>query len=132
MMSPGFLLRKWPKRHEHLVEDLVAARRVLHVADVLPELTGWHRHVIRSWNPPSHPRLTLVPRQGGPFRRWWWLCPACRRRCESLYTLPDSVGEGWRCHGLIYASQRHGSRHPLRRVLTRRKRISRGKDAARA
>ena len=38
MMSAGFLLRKWPKRHEHLVEECVAGRRVLHVADVLPDL----------------------------------------------------------------------------------------------
>src|SRR5262245_20840991 len=136
MLSAGFLRQKLPKRHEHLVEDCVKARWVLHVSDVLHELTAhWHHRIIQSWNRPSHPRLTLVPRQGGPFRRWWFVCPRCRRRCESLYVPPDVAGDEWRCRlcwGLIYASQRHGFQHPLRRVLTRRKRISKQRDVVRA
>jgi hypothetical protein len=64
----------------------------------------------------------------GPFRRWWFLCPRCRRRCEALYVPPVAVRREWRCRlcwGLIYASQRHGFCHPLRKVLTHRKKITR-------
>src|SRR5438128_2671402 len=135
MISAAFLLRRWPKRHDHLVEECVAARQALHVGDVLPHLTGWHGHVIRSWNPPTRPYLTLVPRMAGPFRRWWFLCPRCRRRCEALYAMPGASREDWQCrlcHRLIYASQRYGFRHPLRRVLTHRKRTTRRKDVLRA
>jgi hypothetical protein len=134
MIPAAFELQKWPKRHEHLVEECVAAGRVLHVSDVLPYLTGWHRNVIRSWNPPTHPHLTLVPRMGGPFRLWWFLCPTCRRRCEALYVLPGARPDDHRCRtcwGLIYASQRYGFRHPLRRVATPRKKITRRNEVLR-
>ena len=130
MRSAAFLARQWPRVREYLVEECVAARRVLHVNDVLPQLTGWHRAIISKWNPPTHPQLTLVPRMGGPFRRWWFVCPRCGDRRDALYSLPGGSPTDWRCracHGLIYASQRHGPRHPLSRVLTRRKRAGRQK-----
>jgi hypothetical protein len=133
MIPAAFERQKWPRRHEHLVEECVAAGRVLHVSDVLPYLTGWHRNVIRSWNPPTHPWLTLLPRMGGPFRLWWFLCPICRRRCEALY-VPGARPDDHRCRtcwGLIYASQRYGFRHPLRRVSTPRKKITRRKELSR-
>jgi hypothetical protein len=132
MITAAFELQKWPKRHEHLVEECVAAGRVLHVSDVLPYLTGWHRNVIRSWNPPTHPWLTLVPRMGGPFRLWWFLCPTCRRRCEALYIPPGARPDDHRCRicwGLIYASQRYGHRHSLRNVFTYRKSVTQRKEA---
>ena len=125
MLSGEFLRQKWPQRHNHLVEECVTARRALHVTDVLPELATHPRgDAICRWSPPSHPRLTLVQHMAGPFRRWWFLCPTCRRRCETLYVPPDACADDGRCrqcHGLIYAIQRYGFRHPLRRVLTRRK-----------
>jgi hypothetical protein len=135
MLTGGFLRQKWPQRHDHLVEECVSARRALHVTDVLPDLMEhWHDRVISRWSPPTHPRLTLVPRMAGPFRRWWFLCPRCRRRCETLFVPPTARAGDWRCRvcqGLIYASQRYGSRHPLRGVLTRRKKITCQKDARR-
>lgn len=135
MLTAGFLRQKWPQRHKHLVEECVSARRALHVGDVLPDLMEHaYRHAITRWSPPAYPHLTLVSRQAGPFKRWWFVCPGCRRRCESVYALPDVARPEWRCrlcHGLIYASQRCGFRHPLRRVLTRRKKITRQKDARR-
>ena len=127
MRSAVFLSQQWPMRHEHLVEECVAAGGVLHVNDVLPLLTGWHRAVISRWSPPTYPHLTLVAQMGGPFRRWWLVCPGCKGRCDALYTPPNVSHEDWRCRrcqGFIYASQRYGFRHPLRKVLTHRKRIS--------
>jgi hypothetical protein len=95
MRSPGFLLQKWPKRHEHLVEGCVAAGRVLHVKDVLPYLTGWHQDIIRSWNPPTHPYPTLVPgwvghsAAGGSFAR---AAIVAARPCTSLQGLARTTG----------------------------------------
>jgi hypothetical protein len=46
MLSPGFLLRKWPKRHEHLFEECLAYGRVLPASAMLsrafapPDLFG--------------------------------------------------------------------------------------------
>src|SRR5262245_29015838 len=131
MNSGAFERHKWPKRHAHLVEECVVARRVLHVSDVLPHLgRGWQTQLIRSWSPPTHPGLTLVPRMGGPFRRWWFLCPTCERRCETLFVPPKARADDWRCRvcwDLIYASQRYGTRHPLRRVPAPRVKITRAK-----
>src|SRR5262249_35302004 len=110
MASRAFLLNRWPKRHAHVVE----ACRVLDVRDVLPHFDPRDRAVLRSWNPPAHPWLTVVSYDAGPLRRWWFLCPRCRRRCETLFIPPDVLGEDWRCRrcvchgGLVYASQRHG------------------------
>lgn len=41
----------------------------LTVADVLGFLSRWHRTVLSSWSPPTHPRLRLVAHYGGPFRQ---------------------------------------------------------------
>jgi hypothetical protein len=132
----AFDRQKWPKRHENLVEDCIAKGSALHVDEVLPylKLSGWQHQIISRWNPPMHPSLTLVPQMGGPFRRWWFLCPRCRRRCEALYIPPGVLRDDWRCricHGLIYAVQRYGYRHPLRRVRTYRKKMTALKTAIR-
>jgi hypothetical protein len=134
MNSPSFLLQKWPRRHEHLVEECLARGRALHVSEVLPYLTGYHRELISRWNPPTHPWLTLVPRMGGPFRRWWFVCPRCQRLREALYVPPGVQWEEWRCRicwDLIYASQRYGQRHPLRKKLTHRKKVTMRKEVLR-
>ncbi len=134
MISAALRLQKWLKRHDYLVEECLARGRALHVSDLLPALTGYHRELISRWNPLTHPWLTLVPRMGGPFRRWWFLCPRCQRRCEALYVPPGTQREDWRCricHDLIYASQRYGQRHPLRKKLTPRKRVTMRKEVLR-
>ena len=131
MITAAFERQKWPKRHEHLVEECWREGRALHVSDVLPYLTGYHRELIASWNPPTHPGLTLVPRMGGPFRRWWFVCPRCERCCDGLYVPPGVQREDWRCRlcwDLIYSSQRYGFRHPLRRALTYRKKVTLRKE----
>lgn len=68
---------------------------------------------------------------GGPFRRRWFVCPRCQRPREALYVPPDFQ---WRCRicwDLIYASQRYGERHPLRKKLTPRKRVTMRKEVLR-
>ena len=127
MMSAALERYKWPKLHERVVEEC----RSLDVSDVLT-LDAFHRARLRSWSPPTHPWLLLVSRWGGPFRRWWFECPECGRRCETLYRPPGPLHEDWGCRmcwDLIYASQRYGRRHPERQVLTRRKRVTRAKRA---
>src|SRR5262249_5583869 len=133
MAARAFLVKKWRKRHAHVVEEC----RMLDVRDVLPNLYGSDRVTLWSWNPPSYPSLTLVPQDVGPLRRWCFLCPRCRRCCETLFVPPDVSSDDWRCRrcvchgGLVYASQRYGRRHPLRQRLTPRKRVSRSKAADR-
>lgn len=133
MAARAFLVKKWRKRHAHVVE----ACRTLDVRDVLPHLDPEDRATLRIWNPSACPWLTLVNHDTGLLRRWWWLCPRCCRRCETLFIPPDVPGEDWRCRrcvchgGLVYASQRHGRRHPLRQRLTPRKGVSRSKAADR-
>jgi hypothetical protein len=127
---------RWPKRHPYVLEECPT----LHVRDVLGDLDGFSRSILRTWNPPGHPLLTLVSAWGGPFLRWFLLCPRCQRRCEALFSPPGIVREDWRCRlcwNLIYSSQRFGCRHPLRRRLLRKRmtwteRLARLKAKARA
>lgn len=89
-----------------------------------------------TWRPPDHPRLKLLASDRGVARSWLFECPSCHRRCESLFIPPNVAHDGWRCRlccgsGLIYASQRYGYRHPLRKVLTHRKRVTRLKEVRR-
>ena len=114
---------KWPKRHQYVVEEC----KSLHVNDVSIYLDRFHRSILRTFNPQNYPNLLLVSRMGGPFKRWWWECPHCRRRRDALYLPPDVSGWDWRCRkcwDLVYASQRYGYRHPLRKKLTYRKKRS--------
>jgi len=129
MYSLAFEQRKWPKKHDYLVEQFDP----LNVRDVLGSISAYHADNRLPWNPPTHPHLTVVPRKRRPVR-WYFLCPVCGRRCEDLY--PTYLGDIRNlkcriCSNLIYASQRHGKRHPLRKTLTPRKRVSRQKSMAR-
>ena len=45
-----------------------------------------------------------TPRYGG--QRYWWLCPACGRRCAYLYG--GKIFACRRCHNLTYASAQSG------------------------
>lgn len=77
------------------------------------------------------PILTsIVPRKCGAVVRWFFLCPACGRQCEDLFDVSGSL-KCRTCSNLIYASQRHGKRHPLRKELTPRKGVSQQKSMAR-
>ncbi len=129
--SPGFLRHKWPKHHAYVVEQCEA----LHVSEVLPYLHPLNHALIETWwSPPTHPSLRLVPRRGGPFKKWYFACPRCWRPYETLYVPPGGRPEDWRCRvcwDLIYASQRYGVRHPLHKRLTHRKKITRRKEAMR-
>jgi len=125
MYGLAFEQQKWPKKHDHLVEEF----EPLNVRDVLGYISAYHADNRLPWNPPSHPHLTVVPKKRPPIR-WYFLCPACRRRCEDLFDVSGSL-KCRTCSNLIYASQRHGKRHPLRKTLTPRKRVSRQKSQAR-
>jgi hypothetical protein len=71
--------------------------------------------------------LPTQPTFGGA--RWWFVCPACGRRCEAIYMLPWEYdrrhhGMVWACRccqGLVYISQREGkgdrALRRLRKVL---------------
>lgn len=130
MTPAGFLQNKWPQLHAYVVEEC----RVLHVNDLLRHLSPFHRKLLRTWQPDkTRPRVMLVSQMGGPFIRWWFI-PRCRRRCDALYMPPDVKREDWRCRvcwGLVYASQRYGERHPLRKTLTHRKRVTVRKEVVR-
>lgn len=51
MRSAVFLSQQWPMRHEHLVEECVAAGGVLHVNDVLPLLTAGIGQLVNAGGP---------------------------------------------------------------------------------
>jgi len=127
MTSPGFENQKWTKKHEFLIEEC----RFLHISEVVGYLTVEIERELCAWSPPNYPWLRIVPGRGGPYIKWWFECPSCRRRCENLYVPPNWEPMDLRCrtcHGLIYASQRYGFRHPLRKVLTPRKKATLRKE----
>jgi len=129
MYGLAFEQRKWPKKHDYLVEQF----EPLNVRDVLGYISVYHADNRLPWNPPSHPHLTVVPRKRSPVR-WYFLCPVCGRRCEDLYPPYLGATKDLKCRicsNLIYASQRHGKRHPLRKELTPRKRITQQRRQAR-
>jgi len=129
MYSLAFEQRKWPKKHDFLVEQFDP----LNVRDVLGSISAYHADNRLPWNPPSHPHLTVVPKKRPPVR-WYFLCPVCQRRCEDLYPPYLGATKDLKCRicsNLIYASQRHGKRHSLRKELTPRKRITQQRRQAR-
>jgi hypothetical protein len=119
-----FLVYRWPRVHDLLVEECLP----LMVSDIIAGLPYPARRHLERWRSPTY-GLTLVARQAGRARRWSVLCPACLSRRHALYRPPDHRDAPWRCRacldgvGAIYASQRFGRRHPLRRLLTPRKRV---------
>lgn len=123
-MSSNLVSYRWPKHHEWCVEQCAA----LHVTTVLSVVDAATLGRHRPWIFPELPFIRLIARPGGACVRWWFLCPGCGARCESLYRPPTATALEWRCrhcHSLVYASQRYGYRHPLRkdaRNWTHRKR----------
>lgn len=125
-MSSQFASRRWPKCHEHLVEEC----KELHISVVVPRLPQQSYEQRTSWMMPGFPTITCVPRRAGFHNAWCFVCFQCERRVESLYIPLGVEGGDWRCRkcwSLVYASQRHGQRHPLRKYArhwTHRKRRS--------
>src|SRR5262245_27319672 len=118
MSLPEFHFKKWPKRHAHVVE----ACEALDVRDVL-----LHLDPLGPARPCSALALEPAPVPVAHARPPWrraapplvgFLCPRCRRRCETLFIPPDARGDDCRCRrcvyhgGLVYASQRYGRCHP--------------------
>jgi len=130
MTNYAFEIRKWPKRHEYVIEECTA----LHVGEILGHLPFYNDQNLIPWSPPNNLRLRVVPGRGGIFVKWWFQCQGCGRKCENLYVPPDWNLGDWRCrtcHSLIYASQRYGHRHPLRKVMTHRKEVGLRKEIMR-
>ena len=77
--------------------------------------------------------MTIERLRSGATWRTYLVCPKCEQLCERLFLPPpDPYSETepeWacrECHGLVYASQRYGRRHPIRLMgapRTLRKRI---------
>src|SRR5215468_1381559 len=74
MLTGGFLRQKWPKWHEHLVEECEA----LHVNDVLWSIQPSQLATRWEWTIPGPLTVRLVARRAGPFKRWWIACPRFR------------------------------------------------------
>src|SRR5215471_9206018 len=129
MLTAGFLRQQWPKWHQFVIEEC----DVLHVSDVLRSIQPSLLAMRWEWTVPGPLTVRLVARQAGCFKRRWWIkCLACGSPRDALYLPPNATRWACReCHGLIYASQRHGFRHPLRKVLTHRKRITLQREVAR-
>jgi hypothetical protein len=97
-LTPGFLARKFPKVHDHIIQGC----RSLDVRQFLCELDDESYRRLDTLEV-REPRLTLVARQCGAARRWFFVCPCCERRCEYLFAVPDfsrpiaDEDADWRC-----------------------------------
>jgi hypothetical protein len=78
--------------------------------------TAWFRYDVDHYSRRTGPqeyRVSLVttPCQFGGLR-WWWICPATRRRVQKLYLSNGGyrfLSRGPGANMLAYASQRHGA-----------------------
>src|SRR5213594_4096434 len=114
----GLTARK-PKRYAGLVEQA----EHLNVPDVLGRLRPEQRRTLNAYRVPDAPQVVLVRARKGVLDPWWWIvCPRCMRRAEALHR-PNWSPE-WlcrSCHGLQYASRRHGkSEQSFSRQMHRR------------
>ena len=117
--NASFLAHRWPKRHKWTVQQC----KPLSVGDFLIGYRGL-------------PKVEAVERRAGCLKRTYLKCPRCGQLCQHLYLTPPArtlAGTelptgGWgcrKCHSLVYASQRYGRKHLLRRILAPRRRLSR-------
>jgi hypothetical protein len=77
------------KRREWTVEEC----RAISVRDVRGDVDPCQQRTLVRWHPPGHPSLTLVARQSGSVRRWWFRCRTCRACCETVL-IPPNAAEG--------------------------------------
>jgi hypothetical protein len=113
--NPAFLAHRWPKRHRWTIQEC----KPLSVADFVQARTGMIRARL--------PDVRIVEQAAGCVRRSYVVCPKCRNLCQHLY-LPPETRRSWacrKCHNIIYASQRYGRKHLLRRILPPRARLNR-------
>ena len=87
MYSPAFERQKWEKRHDFLIEQFDP----VNIRDILGYIPARHVNNRLPWSPSNHPHLTVIPRRCGCMVRWFFLCPACGRRCEDLFDVSDSL-----------------------------------------
>jgi hypothetical protein len=128
MLTAGFLRQQRPKWHQFVIEEC----DVLHVSGVLRSVDPFELATRWEWTLRGPLPLRLVARLGGPFKRWWIECLSCGRRRDAVYLPPDATSWACRtCHQLVYATQRYGFRHPLRKVLTHRKRVTLQREVSR-
>jgi len=128
--NSAFERHKWPLRHKYVIEEC----NFLNIKDVLGHLNILQRQYPSADFLSEYPWLTIVKGRGGFCEKYWFQCPICSCSCENLYREPDSVPEDWgckKCRNLIYASQRFGANHPLRKVLTPRKKRTQQKKMMR-
>ena len=119
MTNYGFQKQKFPQKHEFVIEQCTA----LHVQEFLGHLLLHQDKNFIPSNLPNNSGLRVVPTRAGFYVRWHFECPACQRRCESLYVPPGHDPSDWQCricHDLIFGSQRFSLRHPLRKKMTHR------------
>src|SRR5438093_8444669 len=116
--NSGLIARK-PKKYAGLVEQA----EHLNVPDVLARLTPEQRRTLSASRLREAPHVVLVRTRKGALPFFWYVvCPRCRRRCEALHRPTWSREFLCRvCHGLQYASRRHGrSERSLSRQMHRR------------
>jgi len=105
----AFIEQKWRKRHRYTVEECLA----INPADYLAGRQGL-------------PDAEIERLRSGATWRSYLVCPRCERLCRNLFLPPpdpSSSAVPWterkgewacrECHGLVYACQRYGRRHPL-------------------
>ncbi len=78
---------RFPKRHDFVVEEC----RVIDIREIVCWLMDGQRRTLNTVTLGCG--LVLVANRCGAARRWYFLCPACRRPCEHLYLLPGESGE---------------------------------------
>ena len=130
MITYAFEIRKWEKVHEYCVENCDE----LHISKAREFLPPYNKQNFLAWQHPQYSWLQLVPKRNGCCVRWWLLCPTCNKCRESLYLTPEAGFNDFQCRvccSLVYSSQRFSRRHPVRQVLTVRKRIALEKEGAR-
>jgi len=132
------LTAKKPKKYAGLVERC----QHLNVPDMLAPLSPEERRTRAVYVPPEHPGVALIRTRKGALPFFWYVvCARCRRRCEALHRPLWAQPGDWRCvrcHGLTYASRRHGkSEQSVSRQMHRRnpayrtrQRIARERDKA--
>ena len=130
MITAGFLRQKIEKIYEYTVEEC----EELHISQYLAYLYECEAF---SGSPnqrpfPNFPNLETAQISGGIFEKIAFVCPGCGHPRMSLFLAPDDPDVfNYRCRmciGLVYSSQRYGQRHPLRNILTHRKKVSLKKE----
>lgn len=103
---------RFERRHDFVVQEC----RAIDVREVVCWLDADQYRTVRSAR--LECGLVIEARQSGAARRWYFLCPTCRRRCEHLYLPPGETGDAhaavepqpevYRCGGISPADLAEG------------------------